>query len=100
MSNVIQFEPRPEFTDYFGGCPECWRNDGYLNYGRDHWFVCHKHKVRWYVGSNLFSSWREEDEESWNENAKLLSTYREVEEVTHLPPEYDREEVNDEDIPF
>jgi RecA-family ATPase len=25
---------------------------------RSHWFVCHEHKVKWCVGSNLFSGWR------------------------------------------
>ena len=88
MSNVIQFEPRPRFTDYFGGCPKCWRNDGHLNDGPDHWYVCHKHKVCWFVGSNLFSAWRHEDEAVWDENAKLLSTYKVVDAVRHLPPEY------------
>lgn len=48
--------------DYFGTCPECGSHDGYYNVGKAHWFVCHEHEVRWCVGSNLFSSWRTEDE--------------------------------------
>jgi hypothetical protein len=47
-------------TEYFGGCPTCGGNDGYRNLGREHWFFCAEHKVKWYVGSSLFSGWREE----------------------------------------
>jgi len=49
-----------ETDEYFGGCAHCGKTDGYVNYGRDHWFVCDAHRVRWYAGSNLFSSWRED----------------------------------------
>ena len=45
---------------YFGLCPICKKTDGYVNMGRNHWFMCKKHRARWYVGSNLFSSWRDE----------------------------------------
>lgn len=48
--------------DYFGVCPECASHDGYRNAGKAHWFVCHEHRVRWLVGSNLFSSWKGETE--------------------------------------
>ena len=47
----------------FSVCPVCHSNDGFLNAGKGHWFLCHEHRVRWFVGSNLFSSWREETEE-------------------------------------
>lgn len=67
--------------DYFGGCPECGRNDGYLNVGREHWGMCDKHKTKWWIGSNLFSSWKEETEEEWKKNAERLSAYQEVEPV-------------------
>ena len=52
-----------EVSDYFGLCPTCHKDDGYLNVGRTHWFYCKEHKKRWCVGSNLFSSWRDETEE-------------------------------------
>jgi hypothetical protein len=45
--------------DYFGGCPDCGypgTNDGFLNIGRDHWYVCHLHRTKWRVGSNLFDA--------------------------------------------
>jgi hypothetical protein len=52
-----------EVSDYFGSCPVCHKNDGYLNVGRTHWFYCKEHKKRWCAGSNLFSSWHDQTEE-------------------------------------
>jgi hypothetical protein len=66
-------------TDYFGVCPTCHKNNGYLNIGRQHWFVCHEHRVTWCVGENLFSSWREQSEETFAENAKRIADYAVVE---------------------
>lgn len=62
-------------SDYFGLCPVCSNDPNILNVGRDHFAVCHEHKVYWLVGSNLFSSWRDEDPEIWNINSRLLATY-------------------------
>ncbi len=64
--------------DYFGGCPTCGVNDGFLNVGREHWFVCHMHRAKWHVGSNLFSSWKDQDDAHFRENAWLLANYAEV----------------------
>ena len=86
MSDVIQFTPKPRYTDYFGGCPKCWRCDDILNVGKSHIAVCHAHKVQWSIGMNLFSSWRHETEEDWMRNADLLSGYQEVEPVHHPEP--------------
>ena len=75
VGDVVQFQ-RPVTTDsYYGGCPHCGQNDGYLNDGRDHWFFCDHHKAKWLVGSNLFSSWREEDDEVWRRNRFRLAEY-------------------------
>ena len=62
----------------FGACPVCGGSDGYLNLGRNHYFVCHEHKFRWCVGENLFSSWRHETEADWHKNWELISEYREL----------------------
>src|ERR1043166_3166003 len=66
----------PAIKNYFGGCPKCGRSDGYINHGRDHWFVCDRHGLKWSVGSNLFSDWRNETEEERRRSAKLLARYR------------------------
>ena len=70
--------PKPEDIDYFGGCPRCWRNNGYLNVGPQHWFVCHEHRVKWLAGENLFSTWRDESNIDWQGNAARIARYREV----------------------
>jgi hypothetical protein len=69
----------PASDDYFGSCPNCHRNDGYENVGSDHWFVCHQHRVKWCVGSNLFSSWRDQTDQERALVIARLATYREVE---------------------
>ena len=51
------------FDDHFGTCPRCHKSDGYINVSSTHFFVCHEHKLKWCVGSNLFSSWREQTEQ-------------------------------------
>jgi hypothetical protein len=48
---------------YFGVCPQCRRHDGFANVGRSHWSFCREHRVKWWVGDNLFSSWRDQTEE-------------------------------------
>ena len=96
MSKVIPFRQ----IDGFGGCPRCRQNDGYLNIGRDHWFRCDRHRVKWLEGSNLFSSWRDENEAIWVGNAALLAEFVEVEPLTR-PPRIDSEPLADSDlIPF
>ncbi len=72
--------------NYEGGCPECGQTDGFLNIGPNHYFVCHAHRVKWHVGSNLFSCWEDEDEDDWRANADLLSQYREVEPLSEGEP--------------
>ena len=48
--------------------------DYVLNMGRVHFAVCDYCQHYWAVGSNLFSSWREETEADWMANeAKLAS---------------------------
>jgi hypothetical protein len=75
MEEVMNLpEPGP-----FGDCPACGKNDGYRNVGREHWFYCDEHKVRWIAGVNLFSSWWYESEQDWEHNWALLREYEEVE---------------------
>jgi hypothetical protein len=68
----------------FGLCPHCGNNDGYVNTGRAHWFICDEHKVMWFAGINLFSSCRDETEEEQRQvwNARGLDVY------SHIKPYY------------
>lgn len=64
-------------VDEFGGCPVC-RECVALNIGKDHYGCCHTHKKKWYIGTNLFSNWKYEEESTWETNAATLSSYEEV----------------------
>lgn len=66
-------------SDYFGGCPHCGANHGYMNVRAEHWIVCDAHKVKWRIGSNLFSCWKDENESVWLLNAERLLGYSKVE---------------------
>lgn len=80
MSNVIQF-PVPLADSYTrdGVCPKCHRHNGYMNVGAEHWYHCALHKLKWSVGSNLYSGWREETEADWKRNFEYLTGLVEVE---------------------
>ena len=66
---------------YFGGCPHCGANDGYMNVEREHWCVCDKHKTKWRIGSNLFSDWKDEDPAVWTQNEYRLGGYMVVKPI-------------------
>ena len=61
-------------TDY---CPLCNNAAaGILNVGRDHYAVCHDCRAYQYIGSNLFSAWRNEEPADWERNEKILAIYK------------------------
>ena len=61
-----------ENDGYFGLCPVCHKTDGYINIGRSHWFLCEEHKTKWWIGANLFSSWKYETREEQRANYDRL----------------------------
>lgn len=80
--------PKPvNRSHYFGACPECGDTDGYLNVGKNHWFVCDAHRTRWYIGSNLFSLSPDEGEAEWETNRALLEGYRDVVRLPMTDPD-------------
>ena len=70
-----------ECPGYFGGCPHCHRDDGYLDVGREHWFVCVEHRTKWFAGSNLFSSWREQTPLDRLLSERTLARFRAVKPI-------------------
>ena len=78
-----QHLPGVPTEDYWGGCPECGKTDGFVNVNCDHYFICQAHRTKWYVGSNLFSFWKFETEEEQRQNCERLgfSGFRHVEPV-------------------
>jgi hypothetical protein len=75
MTTIIDFPT----IDYWGGCRRCGRHDGYLNDGPEHWFICRRHRVKWRVGSNLFSGWRDESDLDRARQRFELAQFREAE---------------------
>ena len=49
-----------------------------FNIGRGHVVACDKCKTYMFVGSNLMSSWRSEDKDTWERNHESIRGYREV----------------------
>jgi len=64
--------------NYFGHCPVPEHENYYLNIGRSHWMVCDKCKIKWFMGENLFSSWRTQSEETWKRNEETIAGFEEV----------------------
>jgi hypothetical protein len=85
-------------SEIFGGCPLCGCADNIWNIGREHWSVCHRHKTKWHIGSNLFSSWKDESEQDWLRNEYRLATYRTVKPV--LVESHREAQPTDEPCPF
>ena len=64
--------------NYFGHCPISGHENYYLNISRGHWMVCDKCKITWFIGANLFSSWRRENKAIWRANVEKISGYKEI----------------------
>ena len=64
-----------------GVCPRCGKSDGYLNVHKSHWGICRSCGTKWPIGSDLFSSWKNETKEDWGRNAELLSDLTEVQPI-------------------
>src|SRR5690242_18180191 len=69
---------------YDGCCPDCveWKPQ-MLNIERDHWGCCDKHRVKWHIGSNLYSSWQYENRLDWLRNERHLAPYRNISGTHH-----------------
>ena len=74
---IVQFRPRMDA--YFGVCPVCRRGGELMvNFGREHWVVCRRDRVRWCFGENLFSSWRNQSEADYRANLARYGSFRVV----------------------
>ena len=76
-TNVIPF-PEVESSSCFGACPYCGKTDGFVNLGKEHWFVCHEDKTRWFGGINLFEGWENQTVAQAQSIEKMLDGYKEV----------------------
>ena len=76
-TNVLPF-PDIQHARYCGECPHCGKNDGYVNLGLEHWFICREHKTKWLGGANLFDGWMNQTVAQTQSAEALLREYREV----------------------
>lgn len=88
---LIEF-PEP---NRLGDCPVCGRNNGYLNVFKTHWYICRKHRLKWYAGYDLFPTWRQETRKDWERNLNILSQYTEVMARYRTRPSKDEGRVSD-----
>lgn len=75
--NTVVFVNEDKCKHYFGCCPVCLETDGFINIGPDHYFICREHKKYWFIGSNLFDCWRDQEDKE-EENRKLLEGFEGV----------------------
>ncbi len=75
---IDEFQVRFDLEDVWGGCPICGKNDGCRSIGPTHWYYCCEHKMKWCVGINLFSCWKDMSDEEFGENYEYLIDFIEV----------------------
>jgi hypothetical protein len=89
--------------DQWGVCPTCKSRDGCINIGASHWYYCRKHRVKWCVGDNLFSTWRDQTEAEQRAIYDGLD-FGKFEEIRplhlELPDQTEAERADLDDIPF
>jgi hypothetical protein len=67
-----------EEEENYGRCPVCGSAGDMLNHGKNHWMVCHDHKVKWRIGSGFFSIFQRDRPAKWDQAGAILAEYREV----------------------
>ena len=90
-TNVVPF-PEIQSDTHFGSCPLCGNNDGYVNLGKEHWFICREHKKKWYAGSNLFEEWKDQTVSHTLKVQALLESYTDA--SPHIEQELKRVNTN------
>ena len=61
------------YSDF--ACPRCGKESQYRNVERNHWCFCESCGIKWLIGENLFSSWMDETEDAWKNNARFLARF-------------------------
>lgn len=69
---------------YFGTC-SCGKEPKYFNYERTNWMYCSKCKEMWLLGSNIFTSWRNENKKIWKVNYEKHKKYKIIEPAMWNP---------------
>ena len=86
-TNVMPF-PEILYSKHCGLCPKCGKSDGYVNLGKEHWFICRDHKSKWFAGINMFEGWENQTVAQAESIELMLSSYKEVVPLRNLDEEH------------
>lgn len=76
-TNVMPF-PEVQYSVRCGVCPKCAKTDGFVNLGKEHWFICRDHKSKWFAGVNMYEGWKNQTVAQAESIEMMLSSYKEV----------------------
>lgn len=76
-TNVIPI-PEIQYSIHCGVCPKCSKSDGFVNLGKEHWFICRDHKTKWFGGTNLFEGWQNQTVAQAEAIEVMLNNYTEI----------------------
>lgn len=76
-TNVIPIS-EVQYSKQFGVCPICSKTDGFVNLGKEHWFICRDHETKWFVGINLFEGWQNQTVAQAQGIEAMLDKYKEI----------------------
>lgn len=70
-----------EKLDLFGGCPLCGANDECIVIRDEHWFVCHRHSMKWRIESNAYKNEPSGSQKSSKKREEKIKDYYNVEPI-------------------
>ncbi len=76
-TNVIPISD-VQYSKQFGVCPICNKTDGFVNLGKEHWFICRDHETKWFIGINLFEGWQNQTVSQAQGIEAMLDKYKEI----------------------
>ena len=59
-------------------CVRCGAQCACRNIGREHWGFCDTCRIKWCIGENLFSGWREQSDKVFEENRDFLKNFEDL----------------------
>lgn len=92
-TNVIPL-PEIQYGMRSGCCPACGKSDGFVNLGKEHWFICREHKMKWFGGSDLIEDWKDQTIAQALSVKALLEGYTEVVPFRDMELSYKRQKSN------
>ncbi len=75
---IVFWESLSSCVEYFGHC-HCGRRPVLLNVHKGNYMYCRPCNTYWHVGTNLITTWRDEDESVWKKNSAILDTAKRIE---------------------